>query len=369
MRVEELQEAKDYLIIEMADMLDVPLFTAEALLRKHGTPSPRPALPCHAARALCANECALLSISARSLTCIFTADLAYLSLSCFLLLLRTYSVQCFSVQLSSFINHIHNGYTKYGTRSRAVLSIHKYSIISVVWCAEWSREELLEHWFTDPAGTCQSANVLPPQRLLERATATAWALTAPPSSTPPQHMFFSPALVPDDPAPAPSSASATLAHSASTCGVGASASSSSTAAACACACAASAPTSAASTPSQALSPSASAAQIEAAAATAACDPPSAPRAEADAQPLRTARGAQADASASSTPEPQGVHPAASRSLELVAAAAVTAAACDAKSSEEAAGGQSVPTDSTLPDSVDVPIVCYAMASPSRVSIA
>jgi len=32
-----LQEAKDQLLVETSDMLHVPLFTAEALLRNHGT--------------------------------------------------------------------------------------------------------------------------------------------------------------------------------------------------------------------------------------------------------------------------------------------------------------------------------------------
>ena len=36
MRPQELQEAKDVLVVETADMLRVPLFTAEALLRNHG---------------------------------------------------------------------------------------------------------------------------------------------------------------------------------------------------------------------------------------------------------------------------------------------------------------------------------------------
>jgi len=36
LRPQDLQEAKDSLIVETADMLRVPLFTAEALLRNHG---------------------------------------------------------------------------------------------------------------------------------------------------------------------------------------------------------------------------------------------------------------------------------------------------------------------------------------------
>jgi hypothetical protein len=36
LRAQDLQEAKDHLIVETADMLQVPLFTAEALLRNHG---------------------------------------------------------------------------------------------------------------------------------------------------------------------------------------------------------------------------------------------------------------------------------------------------------------------------------------------
>ena len=36
MRAQDLQEAKDQLLVETADMLSVPLFTAEALLRNHG---------------------------------------------------------------------------------------------------------------------------------------------------------------------------------------------------------------------------------------------------------------------------------------------------------------------------------------------
>ena len=36
LRPQDLQEAKDQLLVETADMLSVPLFTAEALLRNHG---------------------------------------------------------------------------------------------------------------------------------------------------------------------------------------------------------------------------------------------------------------------------------------------------------------------------------------------
>lgn len=36
LRPQELQEAKDTLIVETSDMLRVPLFTAEVLLRHHG---------------------------------------------------------------------------------------------------------------------------------------------------------------------------------------------------------------------------------------------------------------------------------------------------------------------------------------------
>ena len=36
LRAQDLQEAKDQLLVETADMLRVPLFTAEALLRNHG---------------------------------------------------------------------------------------------------------------------------------------------------------------------------------------------------------------------------------------------------------------------------------------------------------------------------------------------
>ena len=38
LRPQDLQEAKDQLLVETADMLSVPLFTAEALLRNHGEP-------------------------------------------------------------------------------------------------------------------------------------------------------------------------------------------------------------------------------------------------------------------------------------------------------------------------------------------
>lgn len=40
LRAQDLQEAKDQLLVETADMLSVPLFTAEALLRNHGIPIP-----------------------------------------------------------------------------------------------------------------------------------------------------------------------------------------------------------------------------------------------------------------------------------------------------------------------------------------
>jgi len=33
---QDLQEAKDQLLVETSDMLRIPLFTAEALLRNHG---------------------------------------------------------------------------------------------------------------------------------------------------------------------------------------------------------------------------------------------------------------------------------------------------------------------------------------------
>ena len=36
LRAQDLQEAKDQLLVETSDMLRVPLFTAEALLRNHG---------------------------------------------------------------------------------------------------------------------------------------------------------------------------------------------------------------------------------------------------------------------------------------------------------------------------------------------
>lgn len=39
LRPQQLQEAKDTLIVETSDMLRVPLFTAEVLLRHHGKPS------------------------------------------------------------------------------------------------------------------------------------------------------------------------------------------------------------------------------------------------------------------------------------------------------------------------------------------
>ena len=37
LRAQDLQEAKDQLLVETSDMLHVPLFTAEALLRNYGT--------------------------------------------------------------------------------------------------------------------------------------------------------------------------------------------------------------------------------------------------------------------------------------------------------------------------------------------
>ena len=39
LRAQDLQEAKDQLVVETADMLHIPLFTAEALLRDNGGPS------------------------------------------------------------------------------------------------------------------------------------------------------------------------------------------------------------------------------------------------------------------------------------------------------------------------------------------
>lgn len=39
LRVQDLRRLKDMLIVETADMLQAPLFTAEALLRAHGTPA------------------------------------------------------------------------------------------------------------------------------------------------------------------------------------------------------------------------------------------------------------------------------------------------------------------------------------------
>jgi len=36
LRAQDLQEAKDQLLVETSDMLHVPLFTAEALLRNYG---------------------------------------------------------------------------------------------------------------------------------------------------------------------------------------------------------------------------------------------------------------------------------------------------------------------------------------------
>jgi len=36
LRAQDLQEAKDQLVVETADMLHIPLFTAEALLRDNG---------------------------------------------------------------------------------------------------------------------------------------------------------------------------------------------------------------------------------------------------------------------------------------------------------------------------------------------
>jgi hypothetical protein len=39
LRIQDLQEAKDLLLVETADMLQLPLFTAEALLRNYGIDS------------------------------------------------------------------------------------------------------------------------------------------------------------------------------------------------------------------------------------------------------------------------------------------------------------------------------------------
>lgn len=36
LRAQDLQEAKDQLLVETSDMFHVPLFTAEVLLRNHG---------------------------------------------------------------------------------------------------------------------------------------------------------------------------------------------------------------------------------------------------------------------------------------------------------------------------------------------
>lgn len=36
LRTQDLQEAKDQLLVETSDMLNIPLFTAEALLRDNG---------------------------------------------------------------------------------------------------------------------------------------------------------------------------------------------------------------------------------------------------------------------------------------------------------------------------------------------
>jgi ankyrin repeat/IBR domain-containing protein 1 len=36
LRAVDLQEAKDLLLVETSDMLHIPLFSAEALLRQHG---------------------------------------------------------------------------------------------------------------------------------------------------------------------------------------------------------------------------------------------------------------------------------------------------------------------------------------------
>lgn len=36
LRAQDLQEAKDQLLVETSDMLHVPLFTAEVLLRNYG---------------------------------------------------------------------------------------------------------------------------------------------------------------------------------------------------------------------------------------------------------------------------------------------------------------------------------------------
>lgn len=38
LRTQDLQEAKDQLLVETSDMLHIPLFTAEALLRDNGQP-------------------------------------------------------------------------------------------------------------------------------------------------------------------------------------------------------------------------------------------------------------------------------------------------------------------------------------------
>lgn len=39
LRSQDLQEAKDQLLVDTSDMLKIPLFTAEALLRDNGTPN------------------------------------------------------------------------------------------------------------------------------------------------------------------------------------------------------------------------------------------------------------------------------------------------------------------------------------------
>lgn len=42
LKLQDLRRLKDMLIVETADMLQVPLFTAEALLRAHGASPPSP---------------------------------------------------------------------------------------------------------------------------------------------------------------------------------------------------------------------------------------------------------------------------------------------------------------------------------------
>jgi hypothetical protein len=44
LRAQDLQEAKDQLVVETADMLHIPLFTAEALLRDNGIAVREPSL-------------------------------------------------------------------------------------------------------------------------------------------------------------------------------------------------------------------------------------------------------------------------------------------------------------------------------------